>query len=86
MSSSEEVVRHDYFNRECKRDMYECIMGLRDPESALENVFQTILYGVEESEREIYESGFRWFKRDRLGTDPMDTIKQIEEHFGFSKL
>jgi hypothetical protein len=83
--SSEEVVRHDYFNRECKRDMYECIMGLRDPEAALENVFQTMFYKVEESEREIYESGFKWFKRDTLGTDPMDTIKQIEAHFGFGK-
>ncbi|MCJ8012332.1 ATP-binding protein [Paenibacillus sp. KQZ6P-2] len=82
--SSEEVVRRDYFNRECKRDMYECIMGLRNPEAALENVFQTMFYKVEEGEKEICESGFRWFKRNTLGTDPMDTIKQIEEHFGFS--
>ena len=44
-----------------------------------------ILYGAEESEREIRESGFKWFKRERPGTDPMDTIRQIEEHFGFGK-
>jgi hypothetical protein len=49
--SSEDVVRRDYFNRECKRDMYECIMGLKDPEAALENVFQTLFYKTEEGER-----------------------------------
>lgn len=80
--ASEEVVRREYFNRECKRDMHACIMGLKDPEAALENVFRTILYGAEESEREIRESGFKWFKRERTGTDPMDTIRQIEAHFG----
>lgn len=83
--SSEEVVRRDYFNRECKRDMYECIMGLSDPEAALENVFQTTFYTVEEREREIIESGFKWFTREVDGYDPMDTIRQIEEHFGLSK-
>jgi len=83
--SSEEVVRRDYFNRECKRDMYECIMGLSDPEVALENVFQTTFYTVEEREREIIESGFKWFKREADGYDPMVTIRQIEEHFGLSK-
>ncbi|RKN86055.1 hypothetical protein [Paenibacillus ginsengarvi] len=83
--SSEEVVRHDYFNRECKRDMYECIKGLNDPEAAFENVFQTMFYKADENEKAIRESGFRWFKRETLGTDPMDTIKQIEEHFGFNK-
>ncbi|QHW29370.1 hypothetical protein GZH47_00020 [Paenibacillus rhizovicinus] len=36
--SSEEVVRREYFNRDCKRDMYECINGLRYPEAAFENV------------------------------------------------
>ncbi|RED52948.1 hypothetical protein [Cohnella lupini] len=83
--SSEEVVRSDYFNRDCKRDMYECIKGLRDPEAAFENVFQTMFYKVEEGEQEIRESGFKWFKRETLGTDPMDTIRQIETHFGLRK-
>lgn len=83
--ASEEVVRRDYFNRDCKRDMYECIKGLSDPEAAFENVFQTMFYKVEEGENKIRESGFKWFKREALGTDPMETIKQIEAHFGFSK-
>jgi len=83
--SSKEVVRRDYFQRDCKRDMYECILGLSDPEAALENVFQTMFYKVEEHESEIRESGFKWFKRETHGTDPMDTIKQIEVHFGLTK-
>jgi len=82
--ASGEVVRREYFNREDKRDMYECIMGLMNPEAALENVFR-ILYGAEESEREIRESRFKWFKRERTGTDPMDTIRRIEGHFGCGK-
>jgi len=40
---------------------------------------------VEEREREIIESGFKWFKREADGYDPMVTIRQIEEHFGLSK-
>ncbi|TDQ41004.1 hypothetical protein, partial [Aureibacillus halotolerans] len=83
--SSEEVVRRDYFNRECKREMYECIMGLKDPEAALENVFQTMFYTVDEAEKEIRESGLKWFKRDTFGTDPMEIIGKIETHFGFNK-
>jgi hypothetical protein len=83
--ASEEIVRRDYFNRDCKRDMYECIQGLRDPEAAIENVFRTMFYKSEEGENEIHESGFKCFKRDPIETDPMDTIKLIEAHFGFSK-
>lgn len=83
--SSEEIVRRDYFNRDCKRDMYECILGLSDPEAALENVFQTMFYKVEERENEILQSGFKWFKRETHETDPLRIIKQIENHFGLSK-
>jgi hypothetical protein len=83
--SSEEVVRRDYFNRDCKRDMYECIKALKNPEAVFENVFRTMFFKLEEGEKEIRESGFKWFKRETHGTDPMDTIRQIEAHFSFSK-
>jgi hypothetical protein len=79
--ASEKVVRHDYFNRECKRDMYECIKGLKNPEDAFENVFQTMFYKADENEQAIRDSGFKYFKRESIGTEIMDVIKQVEELF-----
>lgn len=81
--ASEYEVRHDYFNREDKRDMFECIKGLRDPEAAFENVFRTMFHKADEFENAIRESGFKYFKRETLGSDPMDLIRQVEDHFGF---
>ncbi|GLX68049.1 hypothetical protein [Paenibacillus glycanilyticus] len=81
--SSEEVVRRDYFHRECKRDMYECILGLSNPDAALENVFQTMFYKQEEKEKEILESRFKAFKRAGQSNNLVEVIQQIEEHFGF---
>jgi hypothetical protein len=78
--ASDEVVRNDYFNRECKRDMYDCISGLINPEAAFENVFQTMFYNAEKREHAIRESGFKFFKRESLGTDIMDVIRQVEQH------
>ncbi|CAK6481433.1 hypothetical protein ACPOM7_17565 [Peribacillus castrilensis] len=83
--SSEKVVRHDYFNRADKRDMYECIKGLKNSEAAFENVFRTMFHKADELENAIQESGFKCFKRETLGTDPMHLIRQVEEHFGFDK-
>lgn len=82
MLASEDVVRNDYFNRECKRDMYDCINGLNNPDVVFENVYQTLFFGDKKREHAIRESGFKCFKREALGTDIMDTIRQIEEHFG----
>jgi hypothetical protein len=83
--SSEEVIRHDYFNREDKRDMFECIKGLKHPEAAFENVFRTMFHKADEFENAIRESGFKCFKRETLGTNPMELIEQVEKHFGLSK-
>ncbi|MBO0995990.1 hypothetical protein [Bacillus sp. SD088] len=83
--ASEEVVRHYYFNREDKRDMFECIKGLKDPEAAFENTFRSMFYKAEENEYDIQNSGFKYFKRETMGTNPNDLINQVEEHFGFNK-
>lgn len=80
--AAEDVVRQDYFNRECKRDMYDCIKGLTNPEAAFENVYQTIFFGDKQREQAILESGLKFFKREASGTDIMDTIRQVEAHFG----
>lgn len=83
LMASEEVVRHDYFNREDKMDMLACIQGLKDPEAAIENVFRTMFHKVDEFESSIVDSGFKYFKRESLETDPRELNRLVEEHFGF---
>ncbi|MFD0617731.1 hypothetical protein ACFQZR_09695 [Paenibacillus sp. GCM10027629] len=83
--ASEEVIRHDYFNREEKREMLECINGLKNPNAAIENTFHTMLYKQEERDKAIRESGFRYNTRDNLNTNPLDLIREVEEHFGFGR-
>lgn len=84
-----DVVRNDYFNREDKQDMLKCIQGLKHPQAALDNVFHTLNYQAEKKEKEIRESGFKYFVRETINTDPMVLIKKVEKHFkqgGLSKV
>lgn len=80
--ATQDVVRNDYFSREEKKDMLDCIMGLKDPQAALENVFRTMEYESDQFEKNVFESGFKFFVRETLGGEPSTRIAEIEKHFG----
>lgn len=79
--ASQDVVRNDYFNREDKQDILKCIKGLKNPQAAMDNVFEMLNYQATENEKEIRESGFKYYIRETIDTDPMELIKKVEKHF-----
>lgn len=80
--ATETVIRHDYFRREDKQDMLNCIMGLKHPEAAIENVFGSMFYKADEHDKQILESGFEYYVREALGGGPSEVIAEVETHFG----
>ena len=61
--------------------MNKSIICFKNPQEALENVFNTINYKADEKEKHIRESGFKYFIRENMNTDPMELIEKVEKHF-----
>ena len=77
------VIRRDHFRRDDKQDMLECIMRLKDPEQAKENVFRASeLVYVKDMER-VKHSPFPDYIRD-INRNDDHILREIEEHFGLS--
>jgi len=73
-----EMIVENYFNREDKQDMYECIMSTPHPQETLENVRNTLRATA--PLEEFYNSGFKCIVRsDSRGIE--QTFREIEEHF-----
>ena len=80
VTTPERVVR-DYYNRPSHREIYDCIMGLRDPEAALENCNKMLAYGNQLYLDELFRSGLFYIMRDDDSTVE-NTLAQVEAHFG----
>jgi len=76
-----EYVIRDYYDRDGHREIYQCIMGLSNPEKTLENVNNMFVYGTNKMLRSIYDSGMFYIKRDGNSTVEK-TLALLEEHFG----
>jgi hypothetical protein len=76
-----ERVTADYYNRPDHREIYECIMSLRNPETALANCSKTLAYGNQLFLDELYQSGLFYIMRDNDST-VMNTLTLVEQHFG----
>jgi len=77
-----EVIRRDHFRRHDKQDMLECIMRLRDPEEARQNVFRASELVYVKDMKRVKESPFTSYVRD-IGTDDEQLRRDVEQHFGF---
>ena len=82
VTSPERLVR-EYYNRPDHRDIYDCIMGLRNPEAALKNCNRTLAYGCQMFLDELYQSGMYFIMRDENSTVE-NTLHMVERHFGMS--
>ena len=80
VTSPERVVR-DYYDRPGHSEIYECIMGLRDPVAALENTNKMLAYNAELFLEELYASGLYYIFRDDESTVEK-TLALVERHFG----
>ena len=80
VTTPERVVR-DYYDRPSHREIYDCIMSLRDPEAALENCNKMLAYGNRLFLDEIYKSGLYYIMRDENSTVE-NTLALVEAHFG----
>jgi hypothetical protein len=75
-----EFVIKDYYDREHHREILECIMSLPDPDKALKNSNDLMIYGTEKTLNNVYESGLFYIKRDENSTIEK-TLSLLEKHF-----
>ena len=80
VTTPERLVR-DYYNRPGHREIYDCIMGLRDPEASLANTNRMLEYGNQLYLKALYESGLYYIMRDDDSTVEK-TLAMVEQHFG----
>ena len=74
-----EMIVENFFNREDKQDMYECIMSTPHPQETLENVKKALKASAIPLE-EFHRSGFKCIIRDD-DRSIEQTFHEIEEHF-----
>jgi hypothetical protein len=74
-----EMIVESYFNREDKKDIYECIMSTPHPQETLENV-KNALRTASIPLEEFYKSGFKCIVRDD-NRSIEQTFREIERHF-----
>lgn len=72
--------REEYFDRDDKRDMYECIMSLSSPQKTLSNVLDLVENVASIEYKYAITSGFKCFLREENSTIE-GTAKMIEQHF-----
>jgi len=82
VTTPERVVR-DYYDRPGHREIYDCIMGLSDPERALKNTSKTLAYGTQVFLDELFQSGMFYVMRDDDSTVE-NTLGLVEGHFGIA--
>ncbi len=75
-----DLVIRDHLDREDHREILECIMSLPDPDKALENVNNVLVYGVEKDLESVYESGLFHVKRVENNTTE-EILSLLERHF-----
>lgn len=85
LTSNEELVRQDYFNRPEKRAFYEAIQKYPDPESSFENVISVVNLINQRGQQCISEKNA--FHIARTPENSVEnTLQQIEKHFGLTKV
>ncbi|MCK5129691.1 MAG: hypothetical protein KAQ68_07555 [Clostridiales bacterium] len=81
LTSSEELAIKQYLQREDKRDMYECIMRLKEPEKSLKNLNDTISLLHVRAYNKIISSGMKYIIRNEE-TKVYEMSQEMAEHFG----
>lgn len=83
VTTPERVIR-DYYNRQDHKEIYDCIMSLRDPEAALNNCNKMLAYGSRLFLDELYQSGLFYIMRNDSSTVE-NTLALVEKHFELNK-
>ena len=79
-----ELVVRDYYDRDDHREIYECIMSLKNPEKSLENMNNTFRLGTQRTIDEVKASGLFYLIREDDST-VKKTFAKLEKHFGLAK-
>ena len=72
--------RDEYFKRQDKQDMYNCIMTLSNPQKSLENILNVVENITKIEYKTAINSGFKCFVRDKYSSVE-GTAELLEEHF-----
>lgn len=78
-----DIVVRDYYQRDDHRDIYECIMSLKNPQQSFDNnktVLRTVCNAICD---DIYHSGLFYILRDGNSTIET-TLALLEKHFSLS--
>lgn len=78
-----DVIRENYFKREDKKEIYDCIMSMPNPEKTLENVNNALEKATIPHEK-FHNSGFKYIVRDEDSTIEK-TFYEIEKYFNLIK-
>jgi len=74
-----EMLVEGYFGREDKREMYECILSMPDPQETMANVKKALRKCAIPLEA-FHKSGFRCLVRDDKRST-QETFREMEQHF-----
>jgi len=78
-----EFIIKDFYGRPDHKGLYDCVMGLSDPDKTIENINQMLTYGNKKLLDSVYDSGFFYIKRDS-GSTVEKTLAMLEQHFGLN--
>jgi hypothetical protein len=80
MLTTPDLVVRDFYQRKDHRDIYDCIMSLRDPQKALENNKAVLRHVCERANEEARRAGWFCIFRDEDSTVEK-SLAQLEAHF-----
>lgn len=84
LTTNYDFLRKIYFHRPEKKEFYNCVMGLSNPEKTFENIFKSLEEANKREKNIIKDSGFKYIGRNK-DSSIENTLRLIEEHFGLSK-
>ncbi len=80
LTTSPDFIVRDFYNRDDHRDIYECIMSLKNPQQSLENNQKVLKASCLQITDEVLRSGLYCIHRDENSTVGK-TLALLEKHF-----
>lgn len=84
LTTNYDLLRSVYFNRPEKKEFYNCVMSLSNPEKTFQNIFRTLEEANKLENHIIRNSKFNYIQRDEKSSIK-NTLRLIEKYFGLSE-
>lgn len=84
LTTNYDLLRKVYFDRPEKKDFYNCVMSLSNPQKTLQNIYKSLEEANKRENDIIRNSEFKYIERNNQSSIE-NTLRLIEDHFGLSK-